>query len=288
VVTEDESDGALVDGDRDSLVDGDADSLVENVRPRRATPVETEAGSYTSITVDLCHVGKDVEVGANAPNEKPIETVEPPKWTAVNAREESDGTTVDVPRESDFTVVDPLWESGNASVGALEEPSVTLDSDVEPSGVELGESDNMNVDAVGESNNTMLDVPVESDNATVQLLGESDNGTDVPGKTMAMDVHDTTELDPASEYDMMDLDIPGSKSRVGMEVRGRKSIEAASALYTMSQHHSPPSSGGLGNWQVVNWLRMTRQDGRQGWGAKLSTGIDPKGLLEGWDWVFQR
>jgi hypothetical protein len=135
---------------------------------------------------------------------------------------------------------------------------------VEPSKVKLRESDNMNVNAVGESNNTMLDVPIESDNTTVQLLKESDNRTDVPRKTMAMDIHNTTELDPASEYDIIDLDIPGSKSRVGIEVRGRKSIEAASALYTMSQHYSPPSSGGLGNWQVVNWLRMTRQDSQQG------------------------
>jgi hypothetical protein len=64
---------------------------------------------------------------------------------------------------------------------------------------------------------------------------------------MAMDVHNTTELDPAFKYDIMDLDIPGSKSRIGIKVRGRKSIKAASALYTISQHHSPLSSKGLSN-----------------------------------------
>lgn len=47
-MTEDESDSALVDGD--------ADSLVEDVRAMGVTPVETEAGSDSSINVDLCQV----------------------------------------------------------------------------------------------------------------------------------------------------------------------------------------------------------------------------------------
>jgi hypothetical protein len=79
VVTEDKSNRALVDNNKDSLVNNNADSLVENVRPRRATPVKTEAGLYTFITVDLCYIGKDVKVSANAPNEKPIKTVKPLK-----------------------------------------------------------------------------------------------------------------------------------------------------------------------------------------------------------------
>lgn len=291
-VIEDESDSALVDGD--------ANALVEDVRAMKVTPAETEGGSYDSITVDLCQVDKQVEVGADTPNEKPVETVEPPEWMAVNALVEPDSTTVNVPRgsncttvepsrESDYTTVDVRVESGNASVNALGKPSnAILDSDRQTHDtiVELGESDNMNVDAVRESKNTTLDVPVESDNATFQVFGESDNVRDTPGEAMAMGVH-ITEVDLASEYEMMDLDIPGEKSSVGMDVRGRESIDAASALCTMSQH-SPQSSGGLGGWQIVNWLK-TRQHGQQDQGPKLAPiGIDPKELLEGWDWVFQR
>ena len=104
-----------------------------------------------------------------------------------------------------------------------------------------------------------------------------------------MDVLDKTEVDQtSSEYDVMDLDIPGAKSRLEIEAMEGESIEAANALYTMSQYHSPRTSGGLGSWQVVNWPRMTCQDNRQGWSSKMPTGIDPKELLKGWDWVFQR
>jgi hypothetical protein len=163
--------------------------------------------------------------------------------------------------------------------------------DREPDGtvVELGESDNMTVDAVGESNNEILDAPVESDNATVCVLGDSDNAIDVLQESMAMDVLDKTEVDrTTSEYDVMDLDIPEAKSRVEIEARQGESIEAANALYTMIQYPTPQTSRGLGSWQVVNWQRMTHQDDQQGWSSKLSTGIDLKELLEGWNWVFQR
>ena len=256
--------------------------LVEDVRAMNMTPVETEAESC-SITVDLRHVDKEVEAGADAPNDKPIETVEPPKWGAVNALVDPDSTTVNVRKGLDWTTVDALGESGNASVDALGKPfNATLPSDREPYGttVEPGEPDNMNIDVVEESNNTTLDVPLESDNATFQVLEESDNGIDVPREAMVMGVH-ITEVDPASD-DMMDLDILEAGSR------GRESIDAASALYSMSQH-SPQSSGGLDTWQMVNWPKKTHQQGQQEQVPKLvPTGIDPKELLEGWDWAFQR
>jgi hypothetical protein len=293
-VAEDESDSALVDSDTDSFV-GD-------VWARRVTSVETEVGSDSTITINQCHVGKEVKVSVNALKDKTIETVEPQK-SAVDALKESDSTpavglresdstTVDVPRESDYTNVDALGESDDPSVDSLWKPyNVTLDLDREPDGtvVELGESDNMTVDAVGESNNEILDAPVESDNATVCVLGDSDNAIDVLQESMAMDVLDKTEVDrTTSEYDVMDLDIPEAKSRVEIEARQGESIEAANALYTMIQYPTPQTSRGLGSWQVVNWQRMTHQDDQQGWSSKLSTGIDLKELLEGWDWVFQR
>ena len=275
------------DGSDSGSEAGGTDLFVKSV-PMGVTSVETGAGSDTNETVDQCHVGRvvEVEAGANAPKSTAIETVEPQKSAVETPGElestsavwlrESDGITVDVPGESDYITVDALVESVNPSVDSIGEPDGKT--------VELGESDKMTVDAVGGS---APDVP------SVQLLGDSESARDMPGQAMAMDVHDTTEVDPTlSEYDMMDLDIPGAKSRAEMETRERESIEAADALYTLSQYHSPPISGGLDSWQVVNWPMMTRQDVRQGWGSKSSTGIDPKDpkelLREGWDWVFQR
>ena len=293
-MAEDESDSALVGGD--------TDSFVEDVWARRVTSVEMEVRSDSTITVNQCHVGKEVEVVANAPKDKTIETVEPQESTVDALKEsdntliiglrESDGTTVDVPRELDYTNVDAPRESDNPSVDSLGKPSsTTLDSDREPDGtvVERGESDNMTIDAVGESNNTILGAPVESDNAIAHVLRDSDNAIDILGESMAIDVLDKTEVGPTTtEYDIMELDIPEAKSRVEIKAREGESIEAVNALHTMSQYHSPRTSGGLGSWQLINWPRMTRQDGGQGWGSKLSTGIDPKELLEGWNWVFQR
>jgi hypothetical protein len=74
-----------------------------------------------------------------------------------------------------------------------------------------------------------------------------------------VDVLDTTEVDPTTfKNDIMDLDILEAKNRLQMEAREDKSIEAANALYTISQYHSPRTSRGLGSWQVVNWPRVTR------------------------------
>jgi hypothetical protein len=293
-VEEDESDSALVDSD--------TDLFVEDVQARRVTSVETEVGSDSTITVNQCHVGKEVEVGANVPKDKTFETVEPQKsavdaltesyYTSVVELRESDGTTVDMPGESDYTNIDALRESDNLSVDSLGKLyNAELDIDREPEGtvVEPGESDNMTIDEVGELNNAILDAPMESDNATVHVLGDSDNAIDVLQESTAMDMLDITEVDPTtSEYDMMDLDIPEAKSTVEMEVREGESIEAANALYTMSQYHNLRTSRGLDSWQAANWPRMTRQDDRQGWGSNLSTGIDPKELLKRWNWVFQR
>ncbi len=50
---------------------------------------------------------------------------------------------------------------------------------------------------------------------------------------MTIDVY-IIEVDLASEYDMIDLDILEAKSRVRIDVRGHESIEVASAPYTMS------------------------------------------------------
>jgi hypothetical protein len=270
--------GAAVDNS--ALTDGDADSFVEHVRALRVTPVEVRAGSDSTIVVEQCNVATEVEVGANEPNDKPIEIVKPQKWTAVNARRESDSASVVGLRESD--IVEVPRKSDNLSVDSVEEPSnATLDSGERDDTVIKLRPDSLAVDAVKESNTTTLDVTLELDNETVQLL----RGTDSAREVIAADDAVETDL-MASEYDMMDIDVPRPKSRAEMGARGIESTEAVNALYTMNP--SPRSSGDLGSWQAVNRWTAMRQDGRQGQGSKSSTGIDPKELLDGWDWVFQR
>ena len=68
-MVEDKSDSALVGGD--------IDSFVKDVWVRRVTFVEMEVRLDSTITVNQCHVGKEVEVVANTPKDKIIETVEP-------------------------------------------------------------------------------------------------------------------------------------------------------------------------------------------------------------------
>jgi hypothetical protein len=66
-------------------------------------------------------------------------------------------------------------------------------------------------------------------------------------KIIIIDVYNITELDLVSEYNIIDLNILGLKSRVRIEVRERKSIKAVSTLYIISQYYSPLFFKGLGN-----------------------------------------
>jgi hypothetical protein len=53
-------------------------------------------------------------------------------------------------------------------------------------------------------------------------------------KTITINIYNTTELNLASKYNIIDLNILGLKSKVGIKVRGRKSIKVTSALYIIS------------------------------------------------------
>jgi hypothetical protein len=56
---------------------------------------------------------------------------------------------------------------------------------------------------------------------------------------MAIDVLNTIEVDrTTSKYDIIDLNILEAKSRVEIKAKQSKLIDAANALYTMSQYHS--------------------------------------------------
>ena len=55
-----------------------------------------------------------------------------------------------------------------------------------------------------------------------------------------MDVLNTMKVDPTtSKNNIMDLDILEAKNRLQIEAREDELIEAANALYTISQYHSP-------------------------------------------------
>jgi hypothetical protein len=173
--------------------------------------------------------------------------------------------------------------------------------------VEFGSLGHSTADSIGELNDT-LDAPAESDDMTVHVPCNSNDVLDTTGLNPTVsaidtrdvldreglnptapefettDVPDIIELNPtASEHDMMDLDIPGAKIRVD----DSKSADAARALCTMNQFNGAQSSEVFGGWQVVNWRSKADQNSQQGWGLTLSAGIDPRELLEGWEWVFQ-
>lgn len=61
-MAEDESDSALLDGHMDSFV--------EDITARRMNSVGSEVGSESNITVNQCHVGKEVDAIADAPKDK--------------------------------------------------------------------------------------------------------------------------------------------------------------------------------------------------------------------------
>jgi hypothetical protein len=125
------------------------------------------------------------------------------------------------------------------------------------------------------SDSAMVDV-----DAVVELLGDADGPRDVSEKaTATATASNTREVDrTTSEYDMMDLDMPGA-GRAGMEAPASDSMDAARLR---SQHHSPQSSEDFGGWQMVHGPIMTRQGGR------VSTRVNPKVVLQHWAWVFQR
>lgn len=57
------------------IVDSDTKSVDEGVPAISVIPIKKEAAPDSTISVDQCHVGEDVEDGTNAPRDKPDETV---------------------------------------------------------------------------------------------------------------------------------------------------------------------------------------------------------------------
>jgi len=57
------------------MADADAESVDEGVPATSVTPLEKEAAPDSTIIVDQCHVGEDVEGGTKAPRDNQDETV---------------------------------------------------------------------------------------------------------------------------------------------------------------------------------------------------------------------
>jgi hypothetical protein len=159
-------------------------------------------------------------------------------YTSVVKFKESDSTLVNMPKELNYTSVDALGESDNPSVDLLKKlynTELDLDRELDGIVVKHRELDSITIDMVGKLNNAILDTLMELDNATVHVLRDLDNAIDVLQESIAMDMLDTTEVDPTtSEYNMINLDILKAKSIVKIEVREGELIEAANALYTIS------------------------------------------------------
>jgi hypothetical protein len=59
-----------------ALLSGNTDLFIKDVLAKRITSVKTEVRLDSTITVNQCYLGKEVKVGANAPKDKTIRTVE--------------------------------------------------------------------------------------------------------------------------------------------------------------------------------------------------------------------
>jgi hypothetical protein len=213
-VAEDENDTGMADGD--------AESVDEDVPVISVIPVEKEAAPDSTISVDQYYVGEDVEDGVDAPWDILDETVA--ENAAVDPLRESDNTPLLQVKELDGTLVDAgqlhnvaidaARESGNLRVDSLRKDAALDSSMPDDTIFEFGAPDNMTVDASEESNNTTTDIAADSHNTTTRKLGDTDNVPDALGESMAVDIPGTAEPDlTILEYDMMDLDILGAKSR---------------------------------------------------------------------------
>jgi hypothetical protein len=105
-------------------------------------------------------------------------------------------------------------ESGNPRVDLLRK-DIALDLGILDDTIfEFRVPSNIIVDAIKESNNTITNIVADSYNTISHKLSNSDNVLDIPSELIAIDILSTAELDLiTSEFDIIDLDILGVKSR---------------------------------------------------------------------------
>jgi len=267
------------------LNERDSPSFGEDVQTITLDSVETqtETGHDSAMAIDQHHASEQVKIDVNVVMEETIETDEPANWTMVDASEESimdwqpDSTVVDLSRESSSSIVN-VHNEGSNLIGELasEQYNGALDTIVR-------EADKTTTAGAGASNRTACGPPTDPGNESVHRSSDSECVADVSAELTAVKLVDTTTLDPtAHAVGVVDLDIPGAERRANLAARWGGSEEAENALKMINQHQIHQHPGDL----KMSWTGLT--GGRQGWNSKLSAGLDPTALLEGWDWVFQR
>lgn len=262
----------------DAFLDhSETDSADEDVQETSMIP-EKDPEPDSTMSIGQYDIDGNIEGGRNLDQDRPREPVVQQLPTAQHSpvdplrKLESkqlsqpmalDGPSVDTGEVQDtatHTAREP-WNSAAHSPGR----DTILDAGMaDDTTFELGTLRDMIIETTEGSNDTTSDMAVESHSPMCSTFGDVDTVPGVPSEDMAMDNLSTAELDlPTSEYDIM-TDLDGTESRA--QINARES-EPSSALSTMTQH---PSSLSSGSWQVVNWPKM-----------------DPRDLLQSWNWVFQ-
>jgi hypothetical protein len=222
---------------------------IKNIQLIRVASIEKQTGSDSTITVNICHIDKEVEIRTSIPKDKVFERVKS-RETIVNT---SDNTAADISGKSDNSAVTVFYKSDYPvlkqsdytrvnSLGNLYNGRLNTDRELDKTIIELGKSNSIIVNTIRESNNKILDILIEADKVI-----------DILGKSVAINIYNTAEVDPITfNYNIMDLDIVKEKNSIEINrvkiFGGSDSIEAAATLSILSQYNIPLSFNNLGNW----------------------------------------
>ncbi|PVH67566.1 hypothetical protein DL98DRAFT_600355 [Cadophora sp. DSE1049] len=275
---------AVAGDTNDAFLDhSETDSADEGVQETSIIP-EKDPEPDSTMSIDQYEIDKYIENGRHLHQDRPREPVIQHSPTAehspVDPLRESENTQLSQPMALDELSVDAREVQDTDATHITREPwnsaahspgrDTVLDAGMaDDTTFELGKLQDVIIETTEGSNDTTSDMAVESHNPTSPTYTNVDIVPGVPSEAMVTGNLSTAELDlPTSEYDILtDLDIPGGESRAQVDAR---ESEASSAISTMTQHPNSLSSGNSGSWQVVNWPKM-----------------DPKDLLQSWNWVFQ-
>ncbi|PVH67605.1 hypothetical protein DL98DRAFT_543023 [Cadophora sp. DSE1049] len=277
-------DVVAVAGDtNDAFLDhSETDSADEGVQETSIIP-EKDPEPDSTMSIDQYEIDKYIENGRHLHQDRPREPVIQHSPTAehspVDPLRKSENTQLSQPMALDELSVDAREVQDTDATHITREPwnsahspgrDTVLDAGMaDDTTFELGKLQDVIIETTEGSNDTTSDMAVESHNPTSPTYTNVNIVPGVPSEAIVTGNLSTAELDlPTSEYDILtDLDIPGAESRAQVDAR---ESEASSAISTMTQHPNSPSSGNSGSWQVVNWPKM-----------------DPRDLLQSWNWVFQ-
>ncbi|KAH7363995.1 hypothetical protein BKA65DRAFT_545897 [Rhexocercosporidium sp. MPI-PUGE-AT-0058] len=251
-----------VTGDaNDAVLDhSEADSSDEDVEETIMIS-EKDPEPDTTMPIEQHDTDKTTESGKSPRQEKPNEPVA--EHSRINPLHKSDKTQLSQVKELSRPSVDGGQVQDTAATHTRECGISRVDSTEKDTVLDAGMPDDTMFE-FEKLEDTMIDATEGSNDTTSNMVVEEPA---VPGEAIAIDKPSTAADLLTAGYDMMmDLDIPGAERRAHKDV---SEGEGSSALSTMSQHPNSPSSGSSASWQVVNRPKM-----------------DPRDLLQRWDWVF--